>query len=213
MISNRVSRRIRLWGLISTLCILFIWLCCPALLRAAGAWLDVGCPFSTPLRYGYILGGGADVRPVTAAALYRAGLIEQILVANPPASMPTRCNPLSEAEIVQEVLRQEGVPATAILVMERRSSSTEEEMADLAQFLHDHDAPAVAVVTHGYHTRRTRSQLYRHLKLWGRGKQCGIFMVSVPTDGYSRDNWWQTEDGLLNYSLEFAKNLRDIVRL
>lgn len=205
-------RRIRLCGLIGAITFVLIWYFSPVLLRSGGAWLDVGGPLSTPLRFGYILGGGADVRTVTAAALYHAGLIDQILIPNPPASIPSRSNPLSEAEIVQEVLRQEGVPANAIIVLEGRPISTEEEMAGLAQYLHEHDVAEIAVVTHGYHTRRSRSQLRRHLKARGVGKQCGIFMVSVPTDGYSRDNWWHTEDGLLNYGLEFAKNLRDIVR-
>lgn len=165
------------------------------------------------MRYGYILGGGADARPVTAAGLYRAGLIQEILIPNPPSESLNRCKPLSEVDIVRTVLEQEGVPDSAITVLGGHPTSTEEEMVTLAQFLRDHDAPEIAVVTHDYHTRRTASLLRAQLKLRGLQNRCRISLVSTPTDGYSAKNWWCTEDGLLHYGLEYAKTLRDFLRL
>lgn len=183
----------------------------PYVLRGAGEWLNIGGPLATPMRYGYILGGGADVRPVTAAGLYRAGLLQEILIPDPPEESFNRCKPLSEGEIVRAVLGQEGVPESAITVLDGQPSSTEAEMALLAQFLQDHAAPDIAVVTHDYHTRRTARLLRAELKLRGLHHRCRISVVSTPTDGYSAKNWWCTEDGLLHYGLEYAKTLRDFL--
>lgn len=206
------SRRFRRRLTAAVIVIVTVWFGGPFSLRVAGQWLDVGGPLATPMQYGYILGGGADVRPVTAAGLYRAGLIQEILIPNPPEESLNRCKPLSDVEIVRSVLEQEGVPESAIGVLDGQPSSTEEEMAMLAQFLQVHAATDIALVTHDYHTRRSVRLLRMELKLRGLENRCRISVVSTPTDGYSARNWWCTEDGLLHYGLEYAKTLRDFLR-
>jgi uncharacterized SAM-binding protein YcdF (DUF218 family) len=203
------SRRALIGIFFVTIAVCFIH---PVVLQPMGAWLNVGGPLATPMRFGYILGGGSDTRPVTAAGLYHAGLIQQIIIPDPPASNGGRCKALSESEIVRAVLKQEGVPANAILVLDGHPASTDEEMATLAQFLRSHDNPEVAIITHDYHTRRTRRSFERQWKPGGLHKSCGLNVVSAPTDGYSAKNWWCTEDGILNYGLEFAKTLRDFLK-
>src|SRR5262245_40270418 len=92
-------RRFRCWSIVAVIVVVTVWFAGPFVLRVAGEWLDVGGPLATPMQYGYILGGGADVRPVTAAGLYRAGLIQKILIPSPPEESLNRCKPLSEVEI------------------------------------------------------------------------------------------------------------------
>ncbi len=197
---------------VSVVIIAVVYFCGPCLLRSAGEWLNVGRPLATPVRFGYVLGGGADVRPVTAAGLFRAGLVQELLVPDPPFERSGRCNSLSESEIVQSVLLQEGVPASNITVLKGNPSSTEEEMVLLAHFLRTHDQSEVALVTNDYHSRRVARLFTNQLKLRGMEKKCEMHVVSVPTDDYSAKNWWCTEDGLLNYGLEFAKTLRDFLK-
>ncbi|MDP1797024.1 MAG: YdcF family protein [Planctomycetaceae bacterium] len=210
---NRLPTR-RLWfraGLLLALAT-GLYFGAPWVLSRAGMWLNVGGPLATPMQFGYVLGGGADVRPVAAAALYRSGRVSQILLPNLTSDVPIRCKPLTENELVQAVLLQEGVPMTAVTLIDGAPQSTEEEMAALARFLREQPACSVALITHDYHSRRCERLFRRELELRGLQKTCGISVISVPTDGYSAKNWWCTEEGLLNYGLEFAKTLRDFLR-
>ncbi len=182
----------------------------PVLYRA-GRLLNVGRPLATPVTFCYVLGGGADLRPIVAAEIYHAGLATQILVPNPPAIEGNVCNANSEKDLIVSVLQQEGVPEEAIVVLEGNPDSTQLEAVAVAQFLHAHGKVKVAVVTHDFHTRRARRMMNREFRVAGIATHVELSMVSVPTDEFGPENWWKFESGLRQYLFEFAKTLRDLV--
>lgn len=182
----------------------------PALYRA-GRLLNVGRPLATPVTFCYVLGGGADLRPIVAAEIHLAGLASQILVPNPPVIEGNVCNAYSEKDLIISVLRQEGVPEKAIVVLDGNPDSTQLEAVALAQFLQPHEKVKVAVVTHDFHTRRARRLINREFRAAGIATHVELSMVSVPTDEFGPENWWKFESGLRQYLFEFAKTLRDLV--
>jgi uncharacterized SAM-binding protein YcdF (DUF218 family) len=178
-----------------------MYLCHEHLLRAAAEFLDVTEP---PHRSDavFVLGGGADSRPFVAAALYRAGLTPRVLV---PVTRLSSANDdelvVPEHDLIVRVLRTRGVPPEAISLLPGDVDSTEDEARALAAYLSCRPATTVAVVTHGYHTRRARLIFSHHL-----GDQFEqVKFVAVPTDFFDASNWWRNEDGLLIYSSEYLK--------
>src|SRR5262249_22003367 len=75
-----------------------------------------------------ILSGRADLRPFAAAALYKRGLAQQILVSKPKAGpiFPLQLLP-SQVELTRQILFKLGVPQQAIGEFGDGSSNTYEE--------------------------------------------------------------------------------------
>ncbi|HWB10155.1 MAG TPA: YdcF family protein [Pirellulales bacterium] len=177
------------------------WLGRAWLLSGAARWLNVG---QSPQRcdYALVLPGGEETRPFAAAALVKAGLARQVLVPR------TRSSPDVDEkirrpthEVIREVLLLEGVPSADIFFLGQDSVSTHTDALALADFLRTRDRTRVAVVTSNYHTRRTSWVLREVLG----DRAADVRMVAVPVDGFDEDAWWQTREGTLAYSTEFAK--------
>src|SRR5262249_23505078 len=96
-----------------------------------------------------------------------------------------------------------GVPPGRVVALPGECDSTLDEAHALARFLDAEPETTVAVVTHGYHTRRARS-LFRRV-LGGRGAR--VRFVAAPTDHFSADDWWCSEEGFAAYLTEYAKLL------
>jgi uncharacterized SAM-binding protein YcdF (DUF218 family) len=196
---RRRARGLFLTGLAVLLLALFV--CRGQALSGAGRFLDVSNP---PARSDYVmvLGGGSDVRPFVAAAVYRAGLATTVLVprvATSPWSAAEGHPP--EGEIIRKVLRARGVPQEVILTLEGECVNTQDEAAALARFLANRPGRTVSVVTSAYHTRRARA-IFRAAVGEGAGR---LSFVGAPTDGYDADTWWLSEDGFTAYLREYGK--------
>ena len=84
-----------------------------------------------------------------AAALWREGYAPAIICAGGYARWATR----SEADGCAEVLRENGVPDSAIL-LEERSRSTEENAAYAQEIMRQHGWQSALIVSDGYHLLR-----------------------------------------------------------
>jgi uncharacterized SAM-binding protein YcdF (DUF218 family) len=174
------------------------------LLPPVAGFLDVS-EHPGPVDAVLVLGGGVEDRPFAAAALYRAGLTRRILLSTVEDSPETEDHLLPpEHEIARRVLLARGVPARHIVLLEGVCVSTVDEAKALARFLDDEPDTSVAVVTHGYHTRRARA-LFRRA-LGERASQVRFF--AAPCGDFRADDWWRSETGVTTHVLEYLKLVR-----
>lgn len=96
-----------------------------------------------------VLGGGPEERPKRAAELYKAGAAPIILVSG-----------FGDYDISVRILKQDGVPGTAILC-EPRSVSTLQNAEFCIPLLRQIGARRVIIVTSWYHSRRALA-CFRH---------------------------------------------------
>jgi len=97
-----------------------------------------------------VLGGGPEERPKRAAQLYKAGAAPVILVSG-----------FGDYDISVNILKQNGVPETAIFG-ESRSVSTLENAEFSIPLLRQMGARRVIIVTSWYHSRRAMA-CFRHV--------------------------------------------------
>lgn len=172
--------------------------------RAAADWLDVS-DFDGPVDCVMILGGEPNRRPFAAAALYRAGLAERVLVARTRPSEAARRGliPLQH-ELARQVLALEGVPETAIEILPGEEvRSTADEAVVLGAWLEARPEVEVVVLTTAYHTRRAR-RIFRQV-LGAAAPR--VEFLGIPPEDFRSGEWWRTKAGFLTYSREFLKTL------
>ena len=126
------------------------------LLPPVARWLNVG---DAPRHTDYVMAlpGGENVRPFVAAALFRTGHAEGVLVpvTETAPEVDDGIRPPTH-EVVRRVLLHRGVPEERIVVLPAKSSNTSSDAEALAAFLEASPGASVSVVTHDYHTRRAR---------------------------------------------------------
>ncbi len=193
----------RVWWLLaclilSGLAILFHGWWLPSLAK----YLDVG---EAPRKSDYIMimGGGVENRPFTAAALFKKGWGERILIAElrPTPGGENLLPP--EHEVTSRLLQKLGVPEDRIIVLRGNHAATFHEIVTLGELLAREPEARVMIVTDPVHTRRTRWSVQRIL-----GERASrISFVSAPSDGYNPDDWWQTGQGFFMVTSEYLKLL------
>ncbi len=161
------------------------------MLPLASSWLDVGQP---PRRAEcvVVLGGDVYTRPFVAAAIVKAGLVRKVLVAHVGGSAdvdPALYPP--QHEVATRVLLARGVPRADIGLLGRENRSTYDEARALGEYLQSRPRARVLVVTHGYHTRRTRWVFAQVLG----GRIAQVTFVSAPVEEYHAERWWRSEAG------------------
>jgi uncharacterized SAM-binding protein YcdF (DUF218 family) len=137
-----------------------------------------------------------------AAALVRARKAQRVLVPTVKLS-PENEEGLfpPEHDLIRKVLLARGVSPSAIVQLQGECESTWDEAHALARFLEAEPTTKVAVVTHDFHTRRTRLILG---KLLG-DRMSQVHVVAAPHDDFDADTWWQTAEGFATYTSEYVK--------
>src|SRR5437773_1191894 len=106
------------------------------------------------------LGGQTPFREMEAAKLYRAGWAPAVvIVPGVPSKESEALQELGikraeEWELRRDILIQQGVPPTAIIVPQGKAGGTLEELQAVYAALRSKEAPVI-LVTSKYHTRRT----------------------------------------------------------
>jgi uncharacterized SAM-binding protein YcdF (DUF218 family) len=131
-----------------------------------------------------VLGGGAE-RPVRAAELFHAHAAPRILLTGE-----------GDDEINRQILLAHGVPASAIEV-ERKSTSTHENAEFSLKLLRAENIHSAILVTSWYHSRRS-------LKTFERYAPELTFYSRPAYYGFARDDWKKTGVGK-RLRLEFVK--------
>jgi uncharacterized SAM-binding protein YcdF (DUF218 family) len=144
-----------------------------------------------------VLSGRMPLRAIEAARLYNAGYAPEVWLtrpSEPAASLQTmHIAYLSEDFFNSRVLMHEGVPATAIPVLEPPIVDTVDELHAAAAELDRGGGSAIIIVTTKAHTRRVRT-------LWqkvSRGRRRAI--VRAPeNDPFQPARWWRTSADALD---------------
>lgn len=188
------------FGLIVLLFGLAWWQRAPLLRGIALLYIVADSP--TPADAIVILGGGIELRSLKAAELYHAGFANRILVLQPEQTeLDTLGLVFDQAELTIELLKLKSVPESAIVRVEPEVTSTIEEAEALAAWAKANNARSLLTTTDIFHTRRARWILNRKLKEAG----VEVKMIAVPQKKYDADNWWQAEDGLIDFQNEVVK--------
>jgi len=160
-----------------------------------GRWLVVQDPLQHATAIAVMSGRMPD-RALEAARIYRQGYANRVWLTHsrePAATMAKLNFPyLGEEQYNKEVLMHEGVPESAIEVLEPSIVNTADEMQTIGAALAKEGQGAVILVTSQVHTRRVRA-------LWKRlaGRSGKAVVRGVPDDAYDAAHWWRhTQDAL-----------------
>ena len=172
----------------------------PLLTTLANAWV-----INDPLHKAdaiVILGGGLDSRPFGAAELYKQGLASRIIYMDVKFEPERRLGlGRSEPELTRQILLKSGVPESALTLIGRRVTSTQEEAGALRGLMQTSNVRNLIIATDLFHTRRVRWLLHKQLKPW----QPQIQLTPVYNPHYQLTNWWQHEEGLIAFQNEVVK--------
>jgi uncharacterized SAM-binding protein YcdF (DUF218 family) len=142
-----------------------------------------------------VLGGGLDVRPAAAAALFRKGLAPLVLVTRSDADSGR------EAKRMRERLLASGVPSKAIVDYRIKLHSTYGEARGVAKFAKCFGIKRVIVPVELFQTRRVQWIFRRVLST----QDIQVAVEPIIPPQYDMDNWWRTRSGRVNFRSELLK--------
>jgi uncharacterized SAM-binding protein YcdF (DUF218 family) len=172
----------------------------PVLVGAANLWI-VSDPISRADAI-VVLGGGLQTRPFVAAELWRRGLADKILISQTPEERAGSIGAMpSHTELNREILLKLGVPAGVIETFGTANKNTREEAVALREWAERNAASALVIPTEIFSARRVRWIFCREFF----GTAVSIEVPSFEPPGYTRGDWWKTEQGLVVFQNEVLK--------
>jgi uncharacterized SAM-binding protein YcdF (DUF218 family) len=201
--ASRLRRYFPIVLVLTTLCAA-AWIEREALLRGSADLWIVSDPI-TPADAVVVLGGGLDVRPFIAANLYAKGLVKKVLLSEVEDGPSVSIGALARhTEENRKVLLRLGVPGSAIETFGTANKNTWEEAVALKDWADRNVVSVLIIPTEIFPARRVRWTLRREFA----GKAVRIEVPSFdPTTGYTRADWWKTEDGVIAFQNEILKYL------
>jgi len=185
-------------------------LCCRIVLTFAGAlcvsaiiivfgvgrWLVVEDPLEKAKAI-VVLSGRMPVRAMEAARLYRGGYAPEVWLTRstePAASLRgVHIAYLDEDYYNAHILMHEGVPSSAIHVLEPDIDNTADEMRVIAEQAARENGTSVIIVTSKVHTRRVHT-LWRKISA-GRAR---AIIRGPEADPFEPAHWWRTSKDALD---------------
>jgi uncharacterized SAM-binding protein YcdF (DUF218 family) len=191
ILPSNQQRKPRIWLLLVSL----VFFAALTLFLNVGRWLVVEDPLDKASAIA-VLSGKMPSRALEAARIYRAGYAPEVWLTHstePGATLAKLSVPFSGEDAYDKlILLHEGVPESAIRIIDPPIVNTEDEMLTIGQALNQHKDRTVILVTSKVHTRRTKS-------LWNRvsAKQGSAIIRGVSDDAFNPSRWWRnTTDAL-----------------
>lgn len=184
----RIPKRL-LWGIAGLL--LFLLLVHRPLLRSAGRCLEVRSPLERADVI-VVLAGDSGGRVRHGVELYRRGVAPRILMSGGPIGLTTW------AELMKQQAVAMGVPAEAVWIQDRSTSTTEDARFS-AEVLKAKGVRSVCLATSNFHSRRAGMLFRREL---GEGIALG---VDPETPAWWKTDWWTTGLGASIVFTEYVK--------
>jgi len=185
------ERRPRLWiFLLST-----VFLAGLIAFLNVGRWLVVDDPLEKAGAIA-VLSGRMPSRALEAARVYKQGYAAHVWLTRstePAATLETlSVTYLGEESYNKQILMHEGVPESAIQVLEPPIVNTADEMKTIGETLRKENQRSVIIVSSKVHTRRVRV-------LWNRlsSRDGAAIIHGVSDDSFDPAHWWRsTSDAL-----------------
>jgi hypothetical protein len=198
---RRVLSRLVATTLLLTVVTVGTWLEREFLLRGAADLWIVSDPVIARADAVAVLGGGLETRPFAAAEFYQKGLVAKILVSQVADGRLTSIGVLpGHSELNRNVLRKLGVPDAAIEMFGEANGNTRDEAIALREWADHHRASAIVVPTEIFSARRVR-WIFNHEFAESSAR---LKITAVPV-GYTREDWWKSEAGLIAFQNEVMK--------
>ncbi|MGB7845865.1 MAG: YdcF family protein [Candidatus Acidiferrum sp.] len=160
-----------------------------------GSWLVVEDPLEKASAIA-VLSGRMPSRALEAARVYKQGYAARVWLTRttePRSTMEKLSIPFADEESYsRQVLMHEGVPESAIQVLEPPIVNTADEMKTIVEALRKENQRSVIIVTSKVHTRRVKA-------LWSQiSSEDGVAIVhGVSDDSFDPTHWWRnTSDAL-----------------
>jgi len=167
------------------------WLKRESLLQeAADLWI-----VSDPLTHAdaiVVLAGNSQTRPPAAADLYRRGLANKVLVSYS-----------SDCQLNRAALLKLGVPAGAMEAFGKAATNTREEAVALREWAEQNAASVFVIPSEPFSARRVQWIFRREFS----GRPVTIEVQPFDPPGYSRQEWWRTEQKSIAFRNEILKYL------
>lgn len=186
------ERRPRLWVPVLGALILAGWL---AFLNV-GRWLVVEDPLQKASAIA-VLSGRMPGRALEAARVYKQGYAPRVWLTHstePGETMKKLSIAYAGEETYnKQILMHEGVPESAIQVLEPPIVNTADEMKTIGAAVRNENQRKVIIVTSKVHTRRVRA-------LWNRlAAQDGVAIVHGDSDdSFDPAHWWRNSSSALD---------------
>jgi uncharacterized SAM-binding protein YcdF (DUF218 family) len=172
------------------------------ILLAISQSLDASIP-PKKVRYLFILSGNPVERAISAAGLYRMGLVDTLVCTGeitPEIFKLIDC-PLGEEKLTRKILLKEGVDSTRILILSQGTSTYEEALA-VKDFLSNRVINFdYGIITSRFHTFRA-NWIFRKV-LTDKADNMRCFAANARN--YDINKWWTSEEGLLFVTNEWLK--------
>ena len=189
---NRRPPRAMLW--FSVLAVLLAL--CAFLFRNLGRWLDREDPLQKAAAIA-VLSGKMPDRALEASKLYQQGYAPQVWLsysAEPGATLEKYGIPFAGEETYdRQLLIRQGVPESAIRVLDPPIVNTADEMRTFGAALREENMHRIILVTSKLHTRRTAA-LWRRLS----SKNGEAMVHGVAEDEPLVSGWWRTTGSALD---------------
>ena len=198
---NRLLKGLGVLTLAGILLLIGAWATSERWLPFAARWLVAEDPLARADLI-VVLSGSIPDRPRHAAELYVKGYAPRLMCASSQVPQLLRAvgMPLTQAEVSARVLRANGVPADAILVV-NRTTSTFEELTLVRDTLKRSGWRRVILVSSPTHLRRMRLTWDRLTE----GGEPRAILRATPYSPLHLDGWWRSERELISVQNEYAK--------
>jgi uncharacterized SAM-binding protein YcdF (DUF218 family) len=180
------GHRTRLWVLVVGAVVFAVL----ALFLNLGQWLVVDDPLHKADAMA-VLSGNMPSRALEAARVYKQGYADKVWLTHstePGATLAELSIPFAgEESYDKQILMHEGVPESAIQVLDPTIVNTADEMKTIGATLRARNLHSVILVTSKVHTRRVRV-------LWSRisAKDGTAIVHGVSDDAFDPAHWWRT---------------------
>lgn len=141
----------------------------------------------------FVFAGTLVERPLEAADLYREGYAPKIVITRAVAEQAffsligRGVRFPSDADLNRDVLREVGVPDSAIIEPDKIHDNTAEEVVTLHELVARYHWHRVILVSSKYHLRRIQFATWREF----RGADIQLLLRGSRYDPSTPDRWWQ----------------------
>jgi len=198
-----LQRNLHIAGAVLALLVVVVIAFRSQFLTSAAGFLVVDDPLR-PADIIFLLNGDYNTRPFYASQLYHQGLAPMIGIAASEASPAENMGLIqNETDVAIGVMERLGIPSDKIieLTTDGGVTSTFDEAVLLRQYSVSHDIQQIILVTSAFHTRRAKWIFERELE----GLSVTLEVAAVPSSGFDKTNWWQSEQGLIALNNEYIK--------
>lgn len=164
----------------------------------------------------FVLSGGSFDRGNHAAAVFKSGVVNQIVCTgenqSPDLKVFFEDKDILESTLTKIQIAKMGVPDSLIFLL-KKGTSTLEESDYILEYCKEYNIDRCIVISSKFHTRRIKQVFKKKFK----DNEVDLYITGAPSSGFDEMQWWKSEGGLIAVNNEYIKQgyylARDIKNL